>query len=298
MPRESSRFALAVVLVAGSAIADPPKTERAALVALELGPKVPAYVRGKATTQIEEGLAAAGYHVLPFAQVAPKLSADLTACRAGPCVKDVGAAVGVDALVFAKITSQDENTVITLRLLDAATTEQIAEVRELCELCGEAELDEHLGVAASALRMRATEARERRARDEAARPKPPPLPPPAVEPEHSVVPGVVVGGLGLAAIGAGIYLLAIDGHGTCHRGDTPVYPAPGAVIRYTDPSMTQFVCRDVYDTKLLGASAIGVGAIGLAAATYLFLRARHHDEHAVALTPLPRGAAVGVTLAW
>ena len=294
-------LAAGLLLVPQLAVGDPRPRERAAVAAVDLGPTVPAYVTAKATAQIEEGLAAAGYEVVPLA--ARPLSDELARCREGVCVAQVGAALSVQAVVYAKIVGQNDNTVITMRLFDASTAREEAEVREVCELCGETELTERLGVAASVLRARAAEARERRIkltvggpqRGSAPPPPPPPPPPPA---ERSLVPGIAIGVASLGMIAGGIYLLAIDGDGTCSPGDSPVFPARGAVIRYPDPeNHGVYVCRDIYRTRTLGIVGLGVGALGVAASAVLVVRARGSNR-SVEVAPVPGGASVKVSLPW
>ena len=83
---------------------------------------------------------------------------------------------------------------------------------------------------------------------------------------------------------------------TCNAGDTPVYPDPGAVIRYPDPTdHSNYVCRDLYSTKALGISSIGAGVVAIALGTVLVVRAQQHE---IQVTPTPGGATVGVAFAW
>jgi hypothetical protein len=290
-------FAAWLMAVTHGAGAEPKPRERAVVAAIDLGPTVPKYVTAKATAQIAEGLAAAGYDVVP--PVA--LSDELASCRAGACIAKVGASLGVQAVVYADIAGQDDNTVITMRLFDASTAHQEAEVREVCELCGEAELTERLGVAASTLRARASEARARRIKLTVKEPPRDPRPPTGPPPEpvgHSLVPGITIGLAGFGAIAGGLYLVAIDGRGTCSPGDTPEYPDPGAVIRYPDPNNHDiYVCRDVYRTKALGIVGLGVGALGVAAGAILVVRARS-SSGSVEVAPAQGGAIMKVSLPW
>ena len=298
-------FLVILLLLARSVRADPKpyERERAALAAIDVGKKVPRYLGAKAIVQIEGGLAAAGYDVLPSVKVGPRLTGDLAACRDGACVRLVGDALNVQVLVFASFDSTDENIVITMRLYDAATGRRDSEVREVCDLCGEAEFSERLAVAASTLRARAVEARERREQLTAKSVSPAPVEParspaPAPAPApRSMLPGAAIGAAGALALGGGIYLLAINGRGACSPGDEPVYPARGAVIRYPDPAnQDSYLCRDVYHTKAVGlaTSAIGVGV--LAAGVALVVRARGHDTFEV--SPVVGGAQVKASISW
>lgn len=279
------------------AAAEPAPRERAAIVAIDLGPGVPAYLAATARARIESGLAAAGYDV---AAGAPPLAAELAACREGACVRAIGKALAVPVVVYAAIELQDGNTVVAMRLFDGGTGERDAEVREVCDLCGEAELSERIGVAASALGARAIEPRERRAKAiakpiEVPRPPPPPPPPP---PSRSVIPGLAIGAVGVGLLGAGIYLIVLDGKGTCSPGDKPEFPDRGAVIRYPDPSNRDvYFCREVYTTRTMGIAGAGAGALALVVGAVLVVRARDRSR-AVEVSPLPGGAAVKVSLPW
>jgi hypothetical protein len=289
-----------VLLSQQLAAADPAvqARERAAVLGVELGPSTPAYLGDKATAQIEQGLGAAGYEVVPRSQVVARLSDDLARCREGSCLRAVGEALGVQALVLASITSKDDDTIITMVLIDAVTTQQDAAVHEVCDLCGDVELSERLGVAASSLRARAVEARERRERLAV---KPPPRPGEPRRPtqvhHRSPVPGLALGIAGALAVTGGIYLMAIDGNGTCHAGDRPAYPDAGAVIRYPDPeNRDEFVCRNVYQTQVPGITGVVLGAAALAAGAALIVRAR--GDRIIEIAPIAGGAAARVSASW
>lgn len=280
------------ILLAPHVAADPaPKPrERAAIVAIDLGPGTPPYLRETAAGQLAAGLAAAGYEVVPAAEIAARLTGELAGCRQGPCVRRVGQALGAPSLVFVTIDGKDENTIIAMRLHDDVTGERAAEVREVCDLCGQAELAERLSIAASALRARALETRERTAKQSG--------PAAPAGGRRSLVPGILVGAAGAIAIAGGAYLVAIDGRGTCHRGDQPVYPTPGAVIRYPDPTdLDTFVCRYKYETRAPGIASAATGVVALAAGVALILRARV-GARAVEIVPRSGGAVVDVSWPW
>ncbi len=281
-------------LLAAPAAADPSPRERVAVVALDLGPGTPAYLGPKAASYIEAGLTAAGYEVVV---VGPQLPGELATCRDGACVRQIGELLGVRSLVLARIDGEGENTLLTLRLHDGRTGEREAEVREVCDLCGQAELAGRLRLAAQALRPRSLEARAGAGAQPAAGSagRAGTGPGARTRASRSIVPGILVGAAGAAAIGGGLYLVAIHGRGTCARGDEPVYPAPGAVIRYND--FGGFECRDVYETRTLGIASAGVGAAALAAGVALFVRARHGGR-IVEVLPQPGGATIGVSGSW
>jgi hypothetical protein len=214
----------------------------------------------------------------------------------------------VRSLVTVTIDSKDENTVVTMRLHDGSTGQREAEVREVCDLCGQAELSDRLGIAASALRARAIEAREREAKQPPTRPATTGPATSARAPAdaagqgraelRSLGPGILAGAAGAIAVGAGIYLLAIDGRGTCEPGDQPVYPDPGAVIRYPDPANQDvYVCRERYETQLPGIATVGAGVAAIAAGVALVVRARHRGR-SVEIAPRAGGATVQVSWPW
>lgn len=294
----ATTIVMMATLLAAPAAADPSPRERIAIVAIDLGPGTPGYLGPKAASHIEAGLTAAGYEVVV---VGPQLPGELATCRDGACVRRIGELLGVRSLVLARIDGEGENTLITLRLHDGRTGEREAEVREVCDLCGEAELSGRLRLAAQALRPRSLEARAENGPPPAAGSASAPGSAPApgsgarTRAARAIVPGILVGAAGAAAIGGGLYLVAIHGRGTCARGDEPVYPAPGAVIRYND--FGGFECRDVYETRTLGIASAGVGAAALAAGVALFVRARHGGR-IVEVLPQPGGATIGVSGSW
>jgi hypothetical protein len=235
MMRHVIRWAVVLALIEGVVWAQP--HERVALTALDLAADAPPYLRARVTMQIEEGLAATGYDV----KSTPQLPDNLARCRSSDCMREVGRALAVQAILVAAITPRGESSVIALRLFDAETGRQLAELSEVCELCGESELIEQLGIATSAVRARAADARK-----------------PVRTTSSSVVPGVVVGGAGAVALGAGIYLAA-DGHGA------------------------------------LGVAGISVGAAAIVLGAVLVVRAR---EHTLSVAPSLTGATVQMSLAW
>ncbi len=280
---------VALLTVGGSAFAD----RRAAVVALDVGTELPSYLRGKALVQIEQALAAAGDTVLPSVEVAPKLG-DLATCRSGPCIPQIGTLLGAELLVIVSITKTDENSNVVLRIHDGGTGEVLAELTQLCELCGEAELLERFNIAVSTVRAKAG----------AALVKPmevvPPIEPPRRVTQHvrgSRIPGISVAAGGVVLTTLGIVALAINGKGTCSPGDTPVFPDPDAVIRFPDPDdPTRYECREVYQTKTPGLIATGVGVVAIAAGVALVIRANRGQL--VEVAPTPGGVSAKVTLRW
>ena len=165
---------LFLLALAATAAADTPK-EKASIVSIELGKGVQPFVREKASAQVQQGLIAAGYEVVP------------------PDTKDK-----TTAQVTVNITRKLDSTIIVMKMTDPATGDAIADIHEVCDLCGQDELEERIGVAASALRAKA--AAERNKRLQAAQASAPQPPAPPAEkvvagpgPLHvAVVPGIAV----------------------------------------------------------------------------------------------------------
>lgn len=283
----STVVAACFALGASSAWGQPQPKQRAAIAVIDAGERVSAHVVALARATITSGLESAGYTVVD----ASELPATLATCRHGECIRDLANLEHVDAIVIVSIKMRDESQVIDLELFDGNTTQRIAQVHEFCDLCGEAELDDRLGVAASGLRAQAVVASELRARREIDDR-------PATSSPPSQIPGLVLGVAGLVTIGAGAYALSLDGKGTCSVGDTPVYPASNAVIRYPDPNDPgRFVCRNLYHTQLGGLVAMGAGVLALTAGVALVIRARDRQQ-VVEVTPLPGGARLSVAVSW
>lgn len=100
----------------------------------------------------------------------------------------------------------------------------------------------------------------------------PPPPPPGRYRPYKVLSLAAIG-LGVVAVGAGIYMLSIDGDGTCDGGGE---------------------CPELNDTLLPGAVSTGVGAILIGAGVYLFTRKRTRRDVGVSLAPLPGGGSFSI----
>lgn len=156
MARTMGRLLVLAILLGfslGSARAQP--KERAAILAIDLGKGVQEFVRAKATAQVQQGLIAAGYDVVSPEVTAKSLSAELAACKSGPCLAQVAKALAATSLVHVSITRKHDSQIIVMRMLEPATGDALADIHEVCDLCGQDELEERIGVAASALRAKA-----------------------------------------------------------------------------------------------------------------------------------------------
>ena len=156
MARIMGRLLLLAILFAssvGSAAAG--AKERTAILSIELGKGVQEFVRAKAAAQVQQGLIAAGYEVVPPEETAKRLSAELAGCKTGPCLAQVAKALQVSSLVSVSITRKLDSQIIVMRMLEPASGDALANIHEVCDLCGQDELEERIGVAASALRAKA-----------------------------------------------------------------------------------------------------------------------------------------------
>jgi hypothetical protein len=179
-----------LALTAGTASADVTK-DRAAILSIDLGKGVQEFVRAKASAQVLQGLSAAGYEVVPPEQSSKQLTGDLATCKSGPCLAQVGKALGASALVSVSITRKLDSQIIVMQLLEASSGEVVADIHEVCDLCGQDELEERLGVAASALRSKAVAYIAKRGSNAPAAPVFV-APPPGGTLKVAVVPGIAV----------------------------------------------------------------------------------------------------------
>jgi hypothetical protein len=286
-----------VLLASGVAEADP---ERVIVLDAEVAPSLPGYVRKTTETSVAEGLASSGYTVVR-ASATSGLPPELAGCTQGPCLDKLAAALSASAVIMVKVSGKDDSTIIEITMFDAGhSAEPVATVREICDLCGNSELVDRIALATSSVKGRAEEGRARRAASAhpvQAPPPPSPKPAPVIVARRTLsIPGVALASAGGLVIAGGIYLLAIDGDGTCSPGDKPEYPDPGAVIRYPDPSNhSLYVCRDRYATKLVGGLTLGAGAAVVALGVALLVRGS--TEHVV-VNPTANGAVVGARLSW
>ncbi len=190
------RLLVAAILLSSFVASAETTKERTAILTIELGTGVQEFVRAKAAAQVQQGLTAAGYNVVPPEQTAKQLTADLAACKSGPCLAQVAKALNVTSLVQVTITRKHDSQIIVMRMLDPGTGDAIADIHEICDLCGQDELEERIGVAASALRSKAVAELNKRAA--AATPAiAPPIATPAVQTPGgplrvAIIPGIAV----------------------------------------------------------------------------------------------------------
>jgi hypothetical protein len=98
---------------------------------------VPAGARPDFQKNLEESLRGAGFTVLP--QVTVKnllLSSDVTAgCSFGPCLRQVGKALGVELGLVVRISAVGPSFSFVLTLVDTTTGAPVAQVSDTCAVC-------------------------------------------------------------------------------------------------------------------------------------------------------------------
>jgi hypothetical protein len=86
---------------------------------------------------LEEGLAAAGYQVVPRKQVIDALAKkDLPeGCTFGPCLIAIGDALNVSLVLAARITATGPSYTFLLTMVSAKTGAPVAQVADTCPVC-------------------------------------------------------------------------------------------------------------------------------------------------------------------
>jgi hypothetical protein len=234
-------------------------------------------VQRKLEAAVAGGLAASGADVVDSAATARRSTEKgLGQCETSTCLAAVAEATGARYLIRGRVELVGRNYAVHLEMLDGLTGGPIDMREDRCEICTETEAYETASVAASALKAQVSKRRlapgaggvpagsaaaSRVASDASGGSGRSPAGPssalvgevvtPAPAPRWRALPviGLAAGAL---AIGAGVYLLAINGQGTC-RG------APGDV------------CEFQYQTRAGGITLVSVGALAAAVGTTLLV---------------------------
>jgi hypothetical protein len=304
LPKKAALLGFAACM----AVASPSFADRLAALVPQVKPPPPPELRDRFHEAISRGLQGSGVEVLPAAEVRLRLGSSdemLNCSGVGPCVARSAQALGADRLVAADIGITGKDYTIKLRMLDPVGRE-VAKVDEPCDICTVKEADEAMTRAAAKLTAAAKSAPPIETAPPAPQPKvetpqpqPPPQPtPPRAEPtptppsaQPATTPPAVTTRVerhvpwralaitslvvGVAAIGGGAGLVAIDGQPTCGL-----------------PNPKQS-CPDVYNTVGGGAALLSLGIAGVAASGamfYLDYRARHKPHPTVMLVPTRDGA--------
>lgn len=204
-------------------------------------------------------------------------------CRTRQCALRQARDADAELLLELTLTLDQRDYAIEVVVLAADDGRQLTESSGECRLCAQAEL--LVEIAAQLTSLEAAIERE-----PAHSPPHAGSPAPELAPARSPIAGAEVrsrrleiGGwigfaLGLAGVGAGAALLAIDGreHGpTCGVADRDVHGA----------------CPNVYTTQLAGIVSVSAGAVALASGAGLLIagKARRERGAAARLTPAPGG---------
>ena len=253
-------FAALTALALSPAVA---RAERPRIAVMEVsGAKVAPDLRDRMTHAVHEGLLASGADVvdgMPAAATGPGGAP----CDGNGCVTAVAKATVAAYVARGTLEIDGRTYELRLEMLDGKTGDLIESREDRCEICTEGEALEMAGVSASALKVQAfkkTAASAAAAAGAFAGPATPmPAPPGAVSVEtSSPMAGRAVTSeehreLGWIGVGAGaiagalgLYLIEVDGKGTCSAG-------------------ARVQCPRVYSTTGWGITSLAAGALAVAA---------------------------------
>jgi hypothetical protein len=254
------KLGLSVAIVAALALSGAAaRAERPRIAVMEMaGGKVTPDLRERMTHAVDEGLLASGADVvdgMPAAATGPGGAP----CDGNGCVEAVAKAT-VSAYVLRGTLEIDGRTYeLRLEMLDGKTGVLIESREDRCEICTEGEALEMAGVSASALKVQVFKKKPPVAANDAASVSSAVAAPPValrVDASPSTTGaghrpyGWIAVGAGVIAVVAGIWLISVDGDGTC--GDSKVQ------------------CQHLYATKGGGiASLVGGALLGGAGALVL-----------------------------
>ena len=265
--------ALAIVMLLGRvALAAPADHPRVALLKIDVV-GLNGDMRSRFVGVLAQSLRSAGYEVMEQDTAQAKLMSVGVApgCVTGPCLADVGRALGVQRVVVGGIGAAGSNYDITLTMLETQKGSQVAQSIEKCEVCT---LDEGLKTMGRAAGVVAQARIPETPPPPVEQPPPPhkdivtpPPPPPPITPERAWYerPAVrwTATAVSLAAIGAGVYVLTLDGG--CASSQRPT-------------------CRDLYQGNApYGWALVGAGVAVGATAVYLFWTATPEGERKLAV---------------
>jgi hypothetical protein len=234
--------------------------------------------QAKLRSSLRGGLAAAGFDVVPNADVDQAVNANgLAGCDTLSCMRRIGELVLARRVIKATIEVIGNTHVVSqLELIDLGDGKVVASAKDNCDVCTMKEVNDGLSNAAAALRMQV---------EPPAPPAAPPAPPPP-ETKLRRSTWLILTGVGAAVLAAGAVSLGVsaayDGHGNC------------------DSSLPAF---EHCPTSYRGAPGIALGAIGLglgAAATGVFAwrAAKAAPAKKVSLVPALGLGAAAVAVTW
>jgi hypothetical protein len=271
-------FAVAAAVCPARASGEP----ALAIAPVSVGQRVSAELRRAFSDELPRALEAAGFPVKSPNEIDLRVSErpEFLRCKSGPCLADEAAYLGVGRLLLPSLEGlSDGAVVIGAVLYDAALGRNVSERFERCAACTGDRLRERVRAVAEGLHhdVRGPEAPVPSAAVVVS-----PSPPPPARRGATAVTAIgvlkwVTLGAGLAAVGAGAGLWAIDGQGSCTlMGE-------------------QRQCPMVYDTMPVGASLVGVGGALLVTSTVLLAVDRRKGRTPqVGLLPARGGATLMV----
>ena len=291
-----------IVLGAGAAFAADPvrNPERLVIGRIDWAGNVPQPLRKTLVDKLTAGLTAVAFQVMrpPEGPSADSMGPGQT-CEDADCWRQAAVSAGVSYLISLKVEEQDKTFAITLELISGRSGAVVGTNRERCEICGAEEVGEKMSLAAATLRTRLQSLAEAparfviRTRPDGARVKldgkavgQTPIDVHLKSGEHQVVieregfsplertfsvtSGVdetldldlvrlptqfPFGVAGWTAIGAGVAMAA---------GGLYFLSRDGDEVSCTKTQMDlDGDCPEVYDTKILGASLLGLSAVSV-----------------------------------
>jgi hypothetical protein len=275
--------------------------ERLAIGKIDWSGNIPQPLRRTLADRLADGLKAVAFEVLKPGGQAP-IEGQAQECSETACWQRSAQALGVSYLISAAVEEHEKTFAITLELINGRTGAVVGTNRERCEICGAEEVGEKMALAAATLRSRLESLAQGPARfvirtnPHGARVKldgrvvgQTPVDTNLSAGQHSVViehegytplertitatsgvdetldldlvrvptsfPFGVAGwaaiGAGVALAGGGLYFLSKDGDEvSCSK-------------EIRDMDLDKQDCPEVYDTKVLGASLLGLSAVSI-----------------------------------
>jgi hypothetical protein len=275
--------------------------ERLAIGKIEWAGNIPQPLRRTLADRLGDGLKAVAFEVLkPGGQV--PIDGQAQECTDAACWQKSGQALGVSYLISAGVEEHEKSFAIMLELINGRTGVVVGTNRERCEICGAEEVGEKMSLAAATLRARLESLAQAPARivirtnPHGARVKldgramgQTPVDTNLSSGQHTVLiehegytplertisatSGVdetldldlvrvptsfPFGAAGWAAIGAGV---ALAGGGLYFLSKDGEEVSCAAAVKAMDSDQKD--CPEVYDTKVLGASLLGLSAVSI-----------------------------------
>ena len=130
--------------------------QRVAVARLSFEGRIPAGLQDMFAQRLIEGLSLARFEVLSGKDVQKKLTHDqaLIDCQDASCYPAMAKALSASYLITARVAENNKTYTMVMEIINGGTGAVLASNRERCETCGVEEAGEKMGLAASALRER------------------------------------------------------------------------------------------------------------------------------------------------